>query len=330
MNYRYFLIVFGLFSLNFSAFSQSEKVKMKLSENKNLKSASGSNKFSGSVYAGDNPLPEGQVYLLNKNKSSFVSANKKKLINGRFQFNNLHSGKYVLYVIPELNYDFLYFPKYIPTYFGKSYSWKKALSNNVGKSHVNISLDLLSYQDPFYGERKISGRLIFDGKFKGIDGLPVPVILFNESGSPMDFRIVDEDSGKFIFENLPEGIYSVHPEIPGLETVDYRVRIGNESNTNGYVSFIVDEEGVKIDKPDEDVIPVVSNHSLRIYLDENVNYPVVCELIDLSGKSVVKNIFYSDEVVMNTSGIATNIYILKVKTYDNFFVKTTKVFIRNY
>jgi len=348
MNYRIILIIFfSTFQLNSFATLQSEKIKClsknikknilfendSISDSQTLKISNNPSIISGTVYAGTNPLPEGHIYLLNysKSKSTFYTIKNNSIINGDFQFKDVNSGQYTLYIIPELNYDFLYFPKYIPTYFGKTYSWQEASSNNINRDNLNLNLNLLSYPNPFYGEKKISGHLRFDGMYRGITDLPIPVILLNEAGIPMDFRIVDKNSGKFKFENLPEGVYYIHPEIPGLKTTNFCVHIkNNQSNEYNNVNFLVDEENIKIDKQPDDIIPVISINFLKVFLKDDINYPVVCELIDLSGKTISKEVFYSDEILMSTSGMAANLYILKVKTYDNSPVKTTKVFIRNY
>jgi len=345
MNYRFILLIlFSTLQLNSYAYFQSEIIKnirntqdLTLSEKKIIsvsqtsKSPKNLNIISGSVYAGTNLLPKGQIYLLNNNKSVYSSIKNQEIIEGNFQFNDVNSGKYIVYVIPELNYDFLYFPKYIPTYSGKVYSWHNALNRDIRKDNLNLDLSLLSFQNPFYGEKMISGQIKFNGMYRGINDLPIPVILLNEAGIPMDFRIVDKNSGKFTFEYIPEGTYFIHPEIPGLKTTDFRVHINNNhSNEYNNVNFLVDEKNVTIEKQSDDLIPVVSDHFLKIFLKDNINYPVVCELIDLSGKSISKKVFYSDEISISTSGMAANLYILKVKTYDNSPIKTAKVFIRNY
>lgn len=298
------------------------------STSENLKNT---NNISGNIYAGINLLPEGDIYILNNSKSVYHTVKNEKIINGKYQFENVNSGDYILYVIPKLDYNFLFFPKYIPTYFGKSYSWQKALNNSINKGNQNLNLDLISFQYPFYGEKSISGHLKFGGTSRGIKNLPIPVILLNENGVAMDFRIADNQTGEFTFNYLPEGTYYIHPEIAGLKTDDYKIVI-NENHSNDYnnIDFFVNNENIKIDRESDEITPVVCNRYLKIFLQDDINYPVVCELIDLSGKSIDKKVFYSDEISINTSGMAANIYILKVKTYDNSPVKTAKVFIRNY
>ncbi|NOZ35972.1 MAG: hypothetical protein GXO80_11815 [Chlorobi bacterium] len=308
-------IIIGFFLFADVAYTQSDK-------------ALGS--FSGTVYAGINKLPKGNLYILENNKTGYSITQSTEILNGKFQIKTINSGNYILYVIPELNYDFLFFPKYIPTYFGETYYWKNALNKAVNKNNLNIQFNLLSFRNPFYGTKNISGNLKFSKGTNAIENLPVSVILLNDIGEPMDFRIADEKTGKYVFENLPDGVYYVHPEIPGLKTSDFKIEIKREKSSYEHADFFVNNKEIKVEKQTQDIVPVISNNFLKVFLKKDFNYPVICELIDLSGRSVIKKICYSDEISLSTSGLAANIYILKIKTYDNSPVKTTKVFIRNY
>ncbi len=289
------------------------------------------NNLSGKIYAGINPLPEGNIYLLRKNKSGNYILENNPVTNGNFHFKSIPSKEHLIFVIPEFNYDFLYFPKYIPTYFGNSYSWEKAQTWNTDKTNFKINYSLLSFSDPFYGNKKISGKIVYSETYKELPDLPVTIILLNESFIPMDFRTADEHTGNFSFNYLPEGTYYLHPEIPGLKSYDIKVIVGNEAKSGlNNINFKADAKNIKPEINTDKLTPVVSTNFLKVYLNNEINYPVVCELIDLSGKSAIKKIYNSENISINTAGLAAGIYILKIKTYDNSPVRTAKVFIRNY
>ncbi len=333
IKYPLFLFVIILLQINAYAFRQNDDISINYTEN--TKSSQQNGNISGTVYAGENPLDEGDIYMLkvnNGNKSHFSASVRNHFTGGNFHFGNVEPGEYVFYVIPELNYDFLYYPKYLPTYFGETYLWTSATGRIMGKGSLNINLNLLSYMDPFYGNYEISGKLNFiDMSFA--QDIPVPVLLLNQDSIPMDFRIVDKNTGTFRFEHLPEGTYYIHPEIAGVFSEDYKIVI-NENENIPDINFIVDGENVKIQQPEDENNsnpPVVTDDNLiKILLDDNTAMPVICELIDLTGKSVIKKMFSVNEIYLSTTGLATNIYILKIRTYNNNPVNTTKVFIRNY
>ena len=50
----------------------------------------------------------------------------------------------------------------------------------------------------------------------------------------------------------------------------------------------------------------------------------------MSGNLINKKIYWSNDVIINTSNVSAGIYILRVRTYDNTMVKTKKLYIDNY
>lgn len=301
--------------------------------NKNSRNngTSGLNTFSGNVYIGDNLLPEGSIFILENNKENIVKKSLTEIRDGYFEFKELESGTYILYVIPIFDYDFFYFPKYLPTYSGDTYKWESSVLKNLEFDQFNFSLYLLSYSDPFYGHEKISGRIIYDYDFGGNRDIPVPVILLNQSKEPMDFRIANSSTGNFAFNHLPTGTYYLHPEIPGIKTEDFKVIIEHENNANSNIHFYINNESIAVESnSDNENVTVMNGKYINVFLNENINFPVICELINMSGKSVNKNIYWSNQVRINTSTLSAGIYILRVRTYDNTMIKTEKLYINNY
>ena len=300
-------------------------------ENKRNSGKHDLNTFNGNIYIGDNLLPEGSIFLLENNKGNIVKKRFSGIRDGYFEFKELEAGSYILYVIPIFEYDFFYFPKYLPTYFGDTYKWENSVLKNLEFDQFNFSYYLLSYSDPFYGHENISGRIIYDFDFGGSRDIPVPVILLNQSKEPMDFRIVNSSTGNFAFNHLPTGTYYLHPEIPGIKTEDFKVIIEHDNNANYNIHFHINNESIAVEgNNDIEHGAVMNGKYINVFLNENINFPVICELINMSGKSVNKNIYWSNEVCINTSSISAGIYILRVRTYDNTMIKTEKLYINNY
>lgn len=305
-------------------------VKPDTEREKKYKRTKGLNTFSGKVYMGDNLLPKGSIFLIENIKGNFVTNSFYEIKNGVFEFNELKSGSYILYVIPNCDYDFLYYPKYLPTYSGNSYKWENSVEKDILSSLFDFSIYLKSYSDPFYGHEKIFGSIVYHVSYRGERDIPVPVILLNQSREPMDFRIANSSTGEFGFNYLPAGTYYLHIEIPGIKSEDYKVIIKEKNNTNYNINFYINNGFITAESYNDNELEVVLNGKyLKLILDENINFPVVCELINMSGSSVSKNIYMSNEVYINTSSISAGIYILRVRTYDNIPVKTKKVYIDN-
>ncbi|MCF6364580.1 MAG: T9SS type A sorting domain-containing protein [Bacteroidales bacterium] len=287
------------------------------------------NTYSGYVFMGENLLPKGKVYLIDNSKNIYSTEDVTEVNEGAFLFSNLKSGKYMLYVIPEHDYDFFYFPKYIPTYSGNSFKWESSKSilylNGATKNNIN----LISFAEPFYGNSMISGKIKYDLGYRGGRYIPIPIILLNEKRKPIDFRIADSFEGVFIFEHLPEGKYYLHPEIPGIKTEELEIIVKSDEE-NKRARFLVDNNSIKPERAAGSLNPIITENNLKVFLNQEFELPVICELTDMSGKSIVKNIYSTEDIYINTSGFNAGIYLLRVRTFNNSILKTAKVYINNY
>jgi len=322
---KYFLIV-GIFFLTFGFFNSANAQEKNTDSNEIDK---GTNDFSGKIFIGDNLLESGDIFLFQniRNKYSLIKTNK--LDNGHFDFNKVENGSYTIYVIPEMDYDFLFFPKYLPTYSGKAYRWENAREKTINENTNDFSFYLNSYSQPFFGNQSIIGKINYQTNFTGNKEFPVVLILLNEDYVPMDFRKVDEITGEFCFDHLPEGKYFLHPEVPGITSQDFEIELDREDD-NEEINFNINDERIIIDETIISFETIPQGDYLKLYLNDFENSQVVCELISVSGKSVSKDIYHSDDVYINTSKLAAGIYILRVSTYNNQKVKTQKVYVNNY
>ena len=296
-------------------------------ENDNLKML---NTYSGNIYMGDNLLPEGTVYLIGNEKTVYNTEDETGVLSGVFQFDDLKQGNYTLYVIPEQDYDFFYFPKYIPTYSGNSYNWKNSQQNQYNGGAATKDIYLISYTEPFYGHCKISGKIKYHNGYRGGKDIPISIVLLNNDRDPMDFRIADETDGTFLFEYLPDGTYYIHPEIPGINTEELQVIVMSSKGTQS-VNFLIENNSIRPEEiEDETLKPLITKNSLKVFLDSEVESSIICDLTDMSGRSIYKNIYSTEDIYINTSGMNVGIYLLRVRTFDNLLLKTTKVYINNY
>ncbi len=286
------------------------------------------NTFSGNIFYGQKLLQKGKVYLIANSKMSYSSEISCSVEDGNYMFSDLELGKYTLYVIPELDFDFLYYPKYLPTYFGGAYLWEEASEKVFNKNIENINISLYSYNEPFYGHCSITGKLFYNEGYSSSINIPVPILLLNKDKVPMDFRLANENDGTYNFEYLPEGKYYIHPEITGVKTHEYEVIIKDNSNRQK-INFIISKKSIKPVENEEVLKPIVDNNTIKIFFDKNQRTPLICELVDISGKSILKNVYLTNNIIINVSGVAAGIYLLRVRTFDNSIVKTAKVYLKN-
>ncbi len=294
----------------------------------NVRNNENYNTFSGNVFYGEKLLQNGKVYLISNSIKSYSSEISCIVEDGNFKFRDLEFGKYSLYVIPELDFDFLYYPKYLPTYSGGAYLWEEASENVFNKNIENINISLYSYSEPFYGHCSISGKLFFNQGYSSTVNIPVPILLLNKDKVPMDFRIANEIDGTYNFEYLPEGKYYIHPEITGVKTHEYEVNVKDNSKSQR-INFRISKNNIKPEEKEKVLKPIVDNNTIKIFFDEDQRTPIICELVDISGKSILKNVYLTNNIIINVSGVAAGIYLLRVRTFDNSIVKTAKVYLKN-
>ena len=284
--------------------------------------------ISGNIFMGSLSLKEGMVFLLNSNKELNSTVNTSELFEGRFEFNDIEKSNYSIYVIPTQSYDFFYFPKYLPTYLGGSFKWEDALQIELKQEQYVFNINLNSYKTPFYGHAKISGKINLSERASLNREIPISVLLLNKDRVPMDFRLVEQGNEMFLFDKLPEGKYFIHPEIPGYRTEDFEINIKASSSNN--IDFDVDNDSIKKGlSSNKKLKPIITKNQLKLFVTTENDSPVVCGLIDITGKLILKKIYLGNEIIINTSGLSTGIYILQVKTYGNTFLKTVKVYINN-
>lgn len=287
------------------------------------------NLVSGNIFIGDNLLSKGKVYLVSKSKSISTTSFYSDVLEGVFMFDNFKFSNYSLYVIPEQNYDFFYFPKYLPTYLGDVCNWENASINDTKISTANVDIHMQKYSEPFYGHAEISGNITYERNTSIEKNIPIVIFLLNNKKEPMDFRLADDFDGSFKFENLPDGKYFIHPEIPGYYTYDSEI-IVKEKHIHNRIDFRINNNSIEQDVLEEEQIkPIVLEDGLRFKLSENVTEPIVCEITDLAGRVILKEKFSSNEIFISTSNLTTGIYLLRARTFTNSIVKTTKVFINN-
>ena len=297
----------------------------------NTKSQNNSS-IHGDIYIGENLLPKGKIYLLkSETKGRFRNALPHNINSGEYKYNKIEDGNYTLYIIPEPEYDFYYFPKYLPTYTGFSHKWKESVNIELSSENLELDLQLLSFPESFYGHKTILGEVTFNSNSKVFNNVPVVIFLLDENKIPMDFRLIDRSMGKYEFNNLPEGVYFIYPESPGINAKEFRTFINNESDEERYVNFYAEEDHINFQVPDdESIISIESENNLLVYLAQDVTYPIVCEIISISGCSVFMQLFYSKEMSINTFGLSAGIYILRIKAYDNSLIEIKKIYINNY
>lgn len=293
----------------------------------------GLNTISGKIFAGPNLLSEGEIYLVGAGKNNFKIASSTTIENGKYTFNNVQTGDYTFYVIPNFDFNFHYYPKYIATYSGYFFKWENAGIISVDGSRMNEDIHLISYNKAFYGHASIKGNFKYEDGFSPENRIPGNIILLNENKEPMDFRPVDTETGDYIFDELPYGKYYIHPEIAGLKSYDIELELTPENSMRSDMNFnindeikIISEDDFPPNKPNNiDIIFSLKKGNINIKTDKKINEPVICELFDMSGKSVLNCYKTPPNITIDANDINSGLYILRLRTYAGKSFGTKKI-----
>jgi len=195
--------------------------------------------------------------------------------DGSYLFNDLYPGHYSLLVVP----DKLQKPDGIPTYYGHQVFWKGApfYSFTPRFSSLNFDIRLMEVPSltPEDGSGQMSGNITYedevDDALKGIAARPAKkaavVLLKKTKKSTMAGEVVayveTDEFGMFAFENVPDGNYLLHVEVPGLEMLEtHEVSIVGDQLVSG-LDYTVSDEGIYIGWLVG--ISLLENETLQVY-----------------------------------------------------------------
>lgn len=301
--------------------------------------------ISGKVWAGNCLLPSGVVLLIKKNYSKYIVQQYTMIDNGQYEFDQLVTGEYLLYAIPNFNLTVNYFPAYLPTYFGNSPNWETAFLININSVLVNKDIQLVCNSTLLYGPDTITGNLgindptafeynIFYSNWFGnipsgqvnIEKAPnMPILLLNNEDIPMRFTLTDKD-GNFRFINLPVRIYKIFPEKAGLTTTPAIMNMQTTSGSSSDCSLFIGTNSISIGINNPLYSMVEKN--IRVYpnpVHESVIISFTTETLqnlnisleNIAGKEVVqKERFISsgtENYLIPVSGLASGVYLLKIQ-----------------
>jgi len=291
----------------------------------------GKHDLSGQIMMGENPLPNGKIFLIQNNKSTYNNTANTNIDNGTFSFADITSGEYTLYAVPEPEYGNFYFPKYIPTYTGNVYKWEKADKISLERDLTNFKINLVSFKEPYYGHSSIKGKFKFDSNYNEPEETPLIVILLNNKKEPMDFKMLHPYETDYCFEYLPTGIYHIHIEKAGCSAIDYEVNIQENEPQDISYNFIIGENVIKREdlNSEENITVTPFQQQLKISVPSYEEGIIICEIFDTAGRMIYQRTESSSKFSINTTQINGGMYFLRINSFDNKNIRVSKIFINN-
>jgi hypothetical protein len=216
----------------------------------------------------------------------------------------------------------------LPTYHTSSAYWSTAtVINHTGGSSLNKDIVMQSGITTA-GPGFIGGSVITGANKSTNLGDPVPnllIMLRNDvNGDLVRFTYTDAN-GNYSFSSLPAGTYNVYPEDMNYTTIpsDPIVLASGQYNASG-IDFKHTPTQIKpiptsiIDLPESNlfsIFPNPSNGKVQINWTTNAKVKATIEVVDVTGRSVVKQEAGTDESSMlNLSSLQSGVYFIKVVT----------------
>ncbi len=265
------------------------------------------------------------------------------LSNGRANFENLLLGDYLIAVRSDPT-------QYLPTYYESTYLWEEA-EELAFREDLNQSLRMYALPPPL-GPNDGSGRVTgaIESNFtdpslrtlarKKVKRAACSMRRYTGSGRSLEedpnwelvAYVESDDEGVFTFEYIPEGLYRLNIEYPGIPMdpdsyVEFQV--GPEGSSNGVVELKAEitETGIAVIRTNPLYYPKAQLEQFSVYPNpaiDRVNLRIGDEFeklavyfSDMNGKVIeIREQLVADEVSFEASDLPTGMYYLRIVTKD--------------
>lgn len=284
--------------------------------------------FGGHVFAGNNLLHHGVAIL-------FDVANHYKAIDWNYIYNDQQNqgiwffsaapGNYLVYIIPDYDYQLSWNKMYFPTYLGDKLFWQDATTFNINSSNGTLDIHLCSTDSlsHFYGESSIHGNVFYtcDSTYEqnvfGIDwfndsntvaastaksnaALNMPVLLLDGNNNPVRFMLSNH-SGAFDFNSIANKNYKIYTEKAGMFTVPVLLTTDEQNTEISDISIYVGSTNITSGIADNanssemqalNIFPVPVTNILHINIELVKSETLDITIADISGKAIYHQTSY--------------------------------------
>ena len=291
----------------------------------------------GKIWTINKPANPGVVvaYIENKDATRAIQIENAES-DGSFRFENLITGNYYLYALPDTNNS----DNVVPGYYANKLKWQSAylLPVDADVYDIDIHLPSTDFKLPT-GEGSISGHMVIPHNSKynsDIYCIPwfdynnnvfcsgglsnVTVFLFNDSRTKLfDYTLTDE-LGNFYFSELPFGNYIVDAEKAGFLSIPsplISLSPEHKSETDVVLEINQQKIGISFDNDGslENSISVFPNpaiNELNIPYSNPLSLALQIEICDLFGNRILKITIpveqISEVIKLNINGLSPGLY----------------------
>ncbi|NOY37422.1 MAG: T9SS type A sorting domain-containing protein [Chlorobi bacterium] len=218
------------------------------------------------------PVDSGYVYLYKLERSGQAPVEDSVMIrqDGSYEFRDFTYDDYLIYAFADTNN----YPDAIGTYYGDEISWELADTVHALQDTLSaLDIQLTELTVPLDGNGTIEGLIEYAGttvkSTASITGEPVKkvkVILIGTEKSTQNVIawVYTDDQGKYVFQNVPDGNYSIIVDIPGLP-MDSTYTVSVTGNVISGLDFLVSETEVLVNTASRVDIPKSDIAALKVW-----------------------------------------------------------------
>jgi PKD repeat protein len=199
----------------------------------------------GHVHADSMPVDHGTVKLIRMDSANAMTVAdiwEFGQSGSEYSFGNVQPGEYLL--LAELAPSSVWYGQFAPTYYMEALFWTNAMTISTSNLQNPYNFSLRHITAGLPGNGQISGT-VSQGNKVNMSGNPaagVSVLLLNLQNQPLGYAITDS-AGKFSFEGLAMGTYTVWPEVAGLTTTAAHYTLSSE-NPSASVAFRLSDQAI--------------------------------------------------------------------------------------
>jgi PKD repeat protein len=273
------------------------------------------------------PVDKGLAYLyLINDEKQYVPVDTVSFDTlGFYLFYQIPEGDYVIKTQPAHNSD--YYGQMLPTYYGDVMMWQDAKIIHHKNTSWEYDIHMMYGYDMQNGNGLLNGSVVYGDIANIITKNPthkVDIYLFDNEDNLLISHYSNEQ-GFFDFTNIPNGKYSLYPEVTGIKCESVQIELNDEDPNATGIEVVIGPSG-----PDfifdnnlesniiSKVFPNPANSIINVEFDLDENDIVIVEILDIQGRNVfsqqAENYVLNGKLSINISSLRKGTYILNLRS----------------
>ena len=293
--------------------------------------------LGGNVFAGMYQLDNGFSYGY-KSENGVITEVYSGMIDtlGYYQFYPLAAADYYAKAEPSPNST--YFGQYVPTYYGDVTTWDDALLINLTQNIYTADINLVPVSMGMYGPGTMSGTIEHGSTNKAYTpASDIQIMLINDAGDYVGLVYSDAE-GRFEFNGLDYGIYTIHAEVMGVHMEPNEYTITEETPSISDISMILTDDEIFFGPNDietlgditlSEVYPNPVSGLLKLEIGSTDPTTVTVRIMNQLGQVMHFATFHLDQtqiLEIGTERLQPGMYFLEVISKDGY--RSTRRFVK--